>query len=52
MDDATTTIDLPSTECALVTSDDMEGLHFTFPNPEHQGSENGAWRTPASRSPS
>jgi hypothetical protein len=32
MDDDTTTIDLPSTECALVTSDNMEGLHFTFPN--------------------
>jgi hypothetical protein len=32
----TTTIDLPSTECALTTSDNMEGLHFTFPNPEHQ----------------
>jgi hypothetical protein len=37
----TTTIDLPSTECALTTSSDMEGLHFTFPNPEHQGSGNG-----------
>jgi hypothetical protein len=32
----TTTIDLPDTECALVTSDDMEGLQFTFPNPECQ----------------
>jgi hypothetical protein len=32
----TTTIDLPDTECALVTSDNMEGLHFTFPNPECQ----------------
>ena len=41
MDDETTTIDLPSTECALVTSNDMEGLHLTFPNPEHQGAENG-----------
>jgi hypothetical protein len=39
--DETTTIDLPSSECALVTSNDMEGLHFTFPNPEHQGSESG-----------
>ena len=32
----TTTIDLPDTECALVTSDNMEGLQFTFPNPERQ----------------
>jgi hypothetical protein len=32
----TTTIDLPDTECALVTSDSMEGLQFTFPNPERQ----------------
>jgi hypothetical protein len=39
MDDETTTIDLPSTECALVTSNNMEGLHFTFPNPEHQDLE-------------
>jgi hypothetical protein len=31
-----TTIDLPDTECALVTSDNMEGLSFKFPNPEHQ----------------
>ena len=29
-------IDLPDTECALVTSDNMEGLQFTFPNPERQ----------------
>ena len=32
----TTTIDLPDTECALITSHDMEGLSFKFPNPEHQ----------------
>ena len=32
----TTTIELEPTECALVTSDNMEGLHFTFPNPKHQ----------------
>jgi hypothetical protein len=38
----TTTIDLPSTECALVTSNHMEGLHFTFPNPEHQDLANYA----------
>ena len=37
--DGTTTIDLPSTECALVTSGNMEGLHFTFPNPEYQDLE-------------
>jgi hypothetical protein len=40
--DETTTIDLPSTECALVTSNHMEGLHFTFPNPEHQDLANYA----------
>jgi hypothetical protein len=39
MDD-TTTFDLPSTECALITHDDMEGLEFKFPNPEHQDLEN------------
>jgi hypothetical protein len=44
--DETTTIDLPSTECALVTSNDMEGLHFTFPNPEHQDTENGGVPVP------
>ena len=46
MDDETTTIDLPSTECALVTFDDMEGLHFTFPNPEYQDLENSGIPVP------
>jgi hypothetical protein len=41
MDDDTTSIDLPSTECALVTHDDMDSLEFKFPNPEHQDLENG-----------
>jgi hypothetical protein len=36
MDDDTTPIDLPENECAIITSDDMEGMHFTFPNPEQQ----------------
>jgi hypothetical protein len=36
----TTTIDLPDTECALVTFDNMEGLHFTFPNLRSR-----TWRT-------
>ena len=31
----TTTIDVPDTECALVTSDNMD-LQFTFPNLERQ----------------
>ena len=31
-----TRIDLPKTECALVTSDNMEGLHFMFPDPGRQ----------------
>jgi hypothetical protein len=44
--DATTTIDLPDTECALVTSNDMENLQFTFPNPENQDLENGGLAVP------
>jgi hypothetical protein len=36
----TTRIDLEPSECALVTSDNMEGLHFTFPNPENEDLEN------------
>jgi hypothetical protein len=42
----TTRIELEPTECALVTSDDMEGLHFTFPNPEHQDLENSSIPVP------
>ena len=42
----TTTIELEPTECALVTSDDMEGLHFTFPNPEYQDLENSGIPVP------
>jgi hypothetical protein len=44
IDDATsntTSIDLPATECALITHNDMEDLEFKFPNLEHQGSKNG-----------
>ena len=44
--DETTTIDLPGTECALTTSNDMEGLHFTFPNPEHRDLENSGIPVP------
>jgi hypothetical protein len=42
----TTTIELQPTECALTTSDDMEGLHFTFPNPEHEDLENSGIPVP------
>jgi hypothetical protein len=42
----TTTIELEPGECALVTSNDMEDLHFTFPNPEHQDLENGGLAIP------
>jgi hypothetical protein len=45
MDD-TTTIELEPTECALITHDNMEGLEFKFPNPEHQDLENGSVRVP------
>jgi hypothetical protein len=45
MDD-TTTIELEPNECALTTSGDMESLHFTFPNPEHQDLENGGLAIP------
>ena len=36
----TTTIELPDTECALITHDDMEGMEFKIPNPENQDLEN------------
>ena len=42
----TTRIELEPSECALTTSDDMENLHFTFPNPEHQDLENGGLAVP------
>jgi hypothetical protein len=45
MDD-TTSIDLPPTECALVTHDDMESLEFRFPNPEHRDLENDSVPVP------
>jgi hypothetical protein len=35
-----TIINLPDTECALVTSNNMEGLEFKFPNPEYQDLDN------------
>jgi hypothetical protein len=43
-------IDLPDTECALITSDDMEGLEFKIPNPEHQDLEH--YRLSAASGPS
>jgi hypothetical protein len=46
MDNNTTTIDLPDTECALTTSGRMEDLHFTFPNPEHQVQNSGSVSVP------
>jgi hypothetical protein len=42
----TTTIELEPNECALVTHDNMEGLELEFPNPEHQGLENGGVPVP------
>jgi hypothetical protein len=42
----TTAIDLPDTECALTTSDNMENLQLTIPNPKHQGTENGGLAVP------